>query len=219
MTFFLFGGLSSRFLAHAKVESLKSKEAAEQRMLKKRSWFSFRWFVINYPLICLKQFYILSFIFLKFLICCSYLSYLCHILDFCPVFPCYLRSTATADVSAGDTSEEANTLEDQLTREEWQAINKLLSYQPDEELVLQYGKENMIQYLLDVSISRAAARIIDIDHTEIVCGRFENLCVSTKLKHRNSHCDVTLKFYGLSAPEGSLAQVCAYFECHLSEWS
>lgn len=147
-----------RFLAHAKVESLKSKEAAEQRMLKKRSWFSFRW------------------------------------------------STATADVSAGDTSEEANTLEDQLTREEWQAINKLLSYQPDEELVLQYGKENMIQYLLDVSISRAAARIIDIDHTEIVCGRFENLCVSTKLKHRNSHCDVTLKFYGLSAPEGSLAQ-------------
>ncbi|XP_075085926.1 uncharacterized protein LOC107782497 [Nicotiana tabacum] len=147
-----------RFLAHAKVESLKSKEAAEQRMLKKRSWFSFRW------------------------------------------------STATADVSAGDTSEEANTLEDQLTREEWQAINKLLSYQPDEELVLQYGKENMIQYLLNVSISRAAARIIDIHHTEIVCGRFENLCVSTKLKHRNSHCDVTLKFYGLSAPEGSLAQ-------------
>lgn len=113
-------------------------------------------------------------------------------------------------MSAGDTSEEANTLEDQLTREEWQAINKLLSYQPDEELVLQYGKENMIQYLLNVSISRAAARIIDIHHTEIVCGRFENLCVSTKLKHRNSHCDVTLKFYGLSAPEGSLAQVCAY---------
>ncbi|KAJ8532740.1 hypothetical protein K7X08_015629 [Anisodus acutangulus] len=147
-----------RFLAHAKVESLKSKEAAEQRMLRKRSWFSFGW------------------------------------------------STATADVSAGDTSEEAITLEDQLTREEWQAINKLLSYQPDEESVLQHGKENMIQYLLNVSISRAAARIIDIDHTEIVGGRFENLCVSTKLKHRNSHCDLTLKFYGLSAPEGSLAQ-------------
>ncbi|KAL3358176.1 hypothetical protein AABB24_015358 [Solanum stoloniferum] len=147
-----------RFLAHAKVESLKSKEAAEQRMLRKRSWFSFTW------------------------------------------------STDTADVSAGDTSEEANTLEDQLTREEWQAINKLLSYQPDEELALQHGKENMIHYLLNVSISRAAARIIDIDQIEIVGGRFENLCVSTKLKHRNSHCDLTLKFYGLYAPEGSLAQ-------------
>ncbi|KAK4730781.1 hypothetical protein R3W88_023769 [Solanum pinnatisectum] len=147
-----------RFLAHAKVESLKSKEAAEQRMLRKRSWFSFTW------------------------------------------------STDTADVSAGDTSEEANTLDDQLTREEWQAINKLLSYQPDEELALQHGKENMIHYLLNVSISRAAARIIDIDQIEIVGGRFENLCVSTKLKHRNSHCDLTLKFYGLYAPEGSLAQ-------------
>ncbi|KAH0635119.1 hypothetical protein KY284_037905 [Solanum tuberosum] len=147
-----------RFLAHAKVESLKSKEAAEQRLLRKRSWFSFTW------------------------------------------------STDTADVSAGDTSEEANTLEDQLTREEWQAINKLLSYQPDEELALQHGKENMIHYLLNVSISRAAARIIDIHQIEIVGGRFENLCVSTKLKHRNSHCDLTLKFYGLYAPEGSLAQ-------------
>lgn len=121
-------------------------------------------------------------------------------------------------MSAGDASEEANTLEDQLTREEWQAINKLLSYQPDEELALQHGKENMIQYLLNVSISRAAARIIDIDHIEIVGGRFENLCVSTKLKHRNSHCDLTLKFYGLYAPEGSLAQVCL-FKCRLSEWS
>ncbi|KAF3669670.1 hypothetical protein FXO38_07472 [Capsicum annuum] len=147
-----------RFLAHAKVESLKSKEAAEQRMLRKRSWFSFGW------------------------------------------------STDTADVSAGDTSEEAKTLEDQLTREEWQAINNLLSYQPDEELALQHGKENMIQYLINVSISRAAARIIDIGEIEIVGGRFENLCVSTKIKHRNSHCDLTLKFYGLYAPEGSLAQ-------------
>ncbi|XP_015087740.1 uncharacterized protein LOC107031055 isoform X1 [Solanum pennellii] len=147
-----------RFLAHAKVESLKSKEAAEQRMLRKRSWFSFTW------------------------------------------------STDTADVSAGDTSKEANTMEDQLTREEWQAINKLLSYQPDEELALQHGKENVIHYLLNVSISRAAARIIDIDQIEIVGGRFENLCVSTKLKNRNSHCDLTLKFYGLYAPEGSLAQ-------------
>lgn len=121
-------------------------------------------------------------------------------------------------MSPGNTAEETNTPKDQLTREEWQAINKLLSYQPDEELALQHGKENMIKYFLNVSISRAAARIIDIDHVEIVGGRFENLRVSTKIKHRNTHCDLTLKFYGLYAPEGSLAQVCL-FKMHLSEWS
>ena len=32
-------------LIHAKVESAKSKEAAEQRRLKKKGWLSFRWFV------------------------------------------------------------------------------------------------------------------------------------------------------------------------------
>ncbi|AAF79523.1 F21D18.20 [Arabidopsis thaliana] len=34
-----------RLLAHAKVESVKSKEAAEQRKLKKGGWFSFNWSV------------------------------------------------------------------------------------------------------------------------------------------------------------------------------
>lgn len=34
-----------RLLAHAKVESAKLKEAAEQRRLKKRSWLSFSWYV------------------------------------------------------------------------------------------------------------------------------------------------------------------------------
>lgn len=96
-----------------------------------------------------------------------------------------------------------------MTKEEWQAINKLLSYQPDEDMTLQHGKEtqNTINYLINVSIGRAAAKIINVDQTEILCGRFENLNVSTKLKHRTIHCDVSLKFYGLSAPEGSLAQV------------
>ena len=68
--------------------------------------------------------------------------------------------------------------------------------------------QNMIQLLVIVSIGRAAARIISINQTEIVCGRFEQLQVSTKFKHRSTHCDVLLKFYGLSAPEGSLAEVC-----------
>nr|GMC90754.1 vacuolar protein sorting-associated protein 13A-like isoform X2 [Ipomoea batatas] len=153
-----------RFLAHAKVESVKSKEAAEQRHLRNRSWFSFTW------------------------------------------------RASSEDVSAGETSEESKSVEDRLTKEEWQAINKLLSYQPDEDVTLQHGKEmqNTINYLINVSIGRAAATIINVDQTEILCGRFENLNVSTKLKHRTIHCDVSLKFYGLSAPEGSLAQsVCS----------
>lgn len=70
----------------------------------------------------------------------------------------------------------------------------------------------MIHYLINVSVSHAAARIISISQTEIICGRFEELNLSTKLKQRSTQCDVTLKLYGLSAPEGLLAQVCAL--CH-----
>ncbi|CAK9187593.1 unnamed protein product [Ilex paraguariensis] len=150
-----------RFIAHAKVESVKSKEAAEQRLLKKRSWFSFPW------------------------------------------------RTPTGDASEGNTSERSQLLEERLTKEEWQAINNLLSNQPDEDMTSHSGKDlqNMIHYLVNVQIGQAAARIISINQTEIACGRFEQLHVSTKIKHRTTHCDVTLKFYGLSAPEGSLAQV------------
>ncbi|CAI9119065.1 OLC1v1020728C1 [Oldenlandia corymbosa var. corymbosa] len=154
-----------RLLAHAKVESAKSKEAAEQKMLRKKSWFSFKW------------------------------------------------GSASDEVSSGNASDGSSpVVQEKLTKEEWHAINKLLSYQSDEDLTLHHGKElqNMIRYLVDVSISRAAARIINIHDTEIACGTFENLHVSTKLKHRSTHCDLTLKFYGLSAPEGSLAQsVCS----------
>ena len=69
----------------------------------------------------------------------------------------------------------------------------------------------MIHFLVTVNVSRAAARIVSINHTEIICGRFEQLEVSTKFRHRSTHCDVLLKFYGLSAPEGSLAEVCLLF--------
>ncbi|KAF3970469.1 hypothetical protein CMV_005848 [Castanea mollissima] len=149
-----------RLLAHAKVESVKSKEAAEQRRLKRRSWFSFRW------------------------------------------------NADAEDDSVGDASEGSQLTEERLTKEEWQAINNLLSHQPDDELTSHSGKDmqNMIQFLVTVSIGQAAARIININQTEIVCGRFEQLHVSTKFKHRSTHCDVLLRFYGLSAPEGSLAQ-------------
>lgn len=44
-----------RLLAHAKTESLKTKEAAEQRRLKKKGWFSFGWLVatlFSYPFPC-----------------------------------------------------------------------------------------------------------------------------------------------------------------------
>ncbi|KAL7205858.1 hypothetical protein ACSBR2_018723 [Camellia fascicularis] len=107
-----------RFLAHAKVESVKSKEAAEQRMLKKKGWFPFRWYT-------------------------------------------------PGDTSVMDASGGSESMQERLTKEEWQAINQ----------------------------------------TEIVCGRFEQLLVSTKFKHRSTHCDVTLRFYGLSALKGSLVQV------------
>ncbi|KAH9684016.1 C2 domain-containing protein [Citrus sinensis] len=153
-----------RLLAHAKVESVKLKEAAEQRQLKKKSWFPFTWL------------------------------------------------TNSKDPSVGDASEESQLTEERLTNEEWQAINKLLSYQPGEESTSYSGKDmqNMIQYLVMVSIGQAAARIISINQTEILCGRFEQLHVSTKFKHRSIQCDVSLRFYGLSAPEGSLAEsVCS----------
>lgn len=68
----------------------------------------------------------------------------------------------------------------------------------------------MIKLLVTISVGQAAARIIDVNQMEIVCGRFEQLHVSTKFKHRSIYCDVLLKFYGLSAPEGSLAQVYFY---------
>ncbi|XP_052204938.1 uncharacterized protein LOC127809843 isoform X2 [Diospyros lotus] len=149
-----------RFLAHAKVESVKSKEAAEQKMLAKRSWFSFG------------------------------------------------RRAPSEDDSVGDASDKSESVQERLTKEEWQAINQLLSYQPVEEFSSQFGKDslNMIHFLVNVSIGQAAARIININQTEIICGRFEQLHVSSKFKHRTMHCDVTLRFYGLSAPEGSLAQ-------------
>lgn len=119
------------------------------------------------------------------------------------------RSSSSDDGSVTDASEEPQLTEERLTKEEWQAINKLLSYQPDEESNLPSGKEmqNMVQFLVNISIGQAAARIISMNQTEIVCGRFEQLAVTTKFRQRSILCDVSLKFYGLNAPEGSLAQV------------
>ncbi|XP_022721975.1 uncharacterized protein LOC111279261 isoform X3 [Durio zibethinus] len=150
-----------RLLAHAKVESVKSKEAAERRRLQKKSWFSLRW------------------------------------------------RTQSEDASDGNALDGSQLTEERLTKEEWQAINKLLSYQPDEDFMSHSGKDlqNMIRHLVTVSISQAAVRIININQTEIVCGRFEQLNVSAKFKHRSTHCDVRLRFYGVSAPEGSIAQI------------
>ncbi|GAB2300237.1 hypothetical protein Dimus_034275 [Dionaea muscipula] len=147
-----------RLLAHAKVESLKSKEAAEHK--RRNSWFSFSW---QSPV------------------------------------------EGSSDV---DDSNAAELTERKFTKEEWQAINNLLSYQPEEELTLHSGKDmpNVIQFLIDVSICQAAAKIIDLNKTEIICGRFEQLNVSTKFKHQSTQCDVSLRFYGLSSPEGSLAE-------------
>ncbi|XP_044499300.1 uncharacterized protein LOC123220770 isoform X3 [Mangifera indica] len=144
-----------RLLAHAKLESVKSKEEAEQRWFKKKSWFPFTWLA-----------------------------------------------------NSEEVSEKSKLVEESLTNEEWQTINKLLSYQSGEELMPHSGKDmqNMIKYLVTVSIGQAAARIMSINETEILCGRFEQLHVSTKVKHHSTHCDILLKFCGLSSPEGSLAE-------------
>ncbi|KAB2604886.1 hypothetical protein D8674_042145 [Pyrus ussuriensis x Pyrus communis] len=117
--------------------------------------------------------------------------------------------TPAEDSAIVDASKGSQLVEERLTKEEWQAIHKLLSYQPEES---HSGKDvqNMIRFLVTVSVGQAAARIIDINQTEVVCCRFEQLQVSTKFKNRSTYCDVSLKFYGLSAPEGSLAQsVCS----------
>ncbi|KAK3154093.1 hypothetical protein QOZ80_2BG0185880 [Eleusine coracana subsp. coracana] len=109
-----------------------------------------------------------------------------------------------------DTTQLQQQLDEkeQLTKEEWQAINKLLSYQPDEDLSFPVEKvsPNTIRFLVEVSIGQAAARIINIDQTEVLCGRFEQLLVVTKLYPKSTQCDITLKYCGLSSPEGSLAQ-------------
>lgn len=122
------------------------------------------------------------------------------------------RGADAEEVPLHNAYEEPQFMEEKLTREEWQAINKLLSYQPDEEIAPSSSKDmqNMMKLLVTITIGHAAARIISVNQMEIVCGRFEQLHVSTKFKHRSIYCDVLLKFYGLSAPEGSLAQVYLY---------
>ncbi|KAI3512412.1 hypothetical protein L1887_19727 [Cichorium endivia] len=142
-----------RFLAHAKVESVKSKE---EGMKKKDGWFSsFGW--------------------------------------------------KNEDEDGSDGSQ---TSQEGLSKDEWQTINNLLSFQPDEDVATQSGKDmpNMTQRLVLVTIGQAAARVINIKEIEMVCGRFEQLQVSAKFKHKSIYCDLTLKYYGLSAPEGSLCQ-------------
>ncbi|KAL8120496.1 hypothetical protein AgCh_017611 [Apium graveolens] len=66
--------------------------------------------------------------------------------------------------------------------------------------------QNRTRYLIDILVGCAASKIVNISQTEIVCGRFEQLHVSTKLKHGSTHFDLTLKYYDVSSPEGSLAQ-------------
>lgn len=126
--------------------------------------------------------------------------------------PFFCRRADSEETSLSDASEEQQLAEEKLTKEEWQAINKLLSCQPEEELIIRSAKDgqNMVQYLVTVSIGQAAARVISVNQVEIICGRFEQLDVSTKFRHRSVYCDVLLKFYGLSAPEGPLTQVCFF---------
>ncbi|XP_020520361.1 uncharacterized protein LOC18430003 [Amborella trichopoda] len=149
-----------RLLAHAKVESVKSKEAAQSRRQMKRSWWPFGW------------------------------------------------RSSSGDTPIVEYSKESHLLEDRLTKEEWLAINKILSYQSDEEMNFPFGKDsqNTIHFLVNISIGQAAARIINIRQTEIICGRFEHLQICTKFCPKSIQCNIKLRFYGLSSPEGSIVQ-------------
>ncbi|KAK8929011.1 hypothetical protein KSP39_PZI017866 [Platanthera zijinensis] len=118
-------------------------------------------------------------------------------------------STSSGQSSVESISSESQLVEDEkLIKQEWQAINELLSYRPDEDIPSPGGKDkqNMIQVQVDVSIGKAAARIVSISQTEIVYGSFELLNLTTKMFHKSVHCDVSLKCYGLSSPEGQLSQ-------------
>lgn len=122
-----------------------------------------------------------------------------------------IRGSASGDGPVESVSSEAKLdAEEDLSKDEWQAISKMLSYKEDDNMTSIHGKDlqDMIKVLVDVSVGQAAARIININQTEIACGRFEELHVKTKMFPKSVHCDVSLKFYGLSSPEGRLAQVC-----------
>ncbi|PTQ34792.1 hypothetical protein MARPO_0076s0036 [Marchantia polymorpha] len=153
-----------RLLAHAKVESAKSNEAAvERERVRKSSWWSFGWGGVDGN-----------------------------------------RSNASASVKG----EAESTVPGQLTKEEWNKINDLLSYRPDEDLSTLSDPEapNMLQTALEVSIKRSAASLLDKEEREILCGTFETLQVSLMRYPKTEKCDVKLKFYGLSAPEGRLIE-------------
>ncbi|KAH9312824.1 hypothetical protein KI387_027859, partial [Taxus chinensis] len=155
-----------RLLAHARVESARSKEVAlERERARKSSWWSFGW------------------------------------------------GTATRESNPSIASEESQGVSDspvpgRLTKEEWNKLNDLLRYDPLEEFSVLSDKEppNMVQVALDATIRQSAARIVNNQKLEIMCGKFENLQVGLRLYPKSIHCDLKLKFYGLSAPEGSLIQ-------------
>ncbi|ERN01900.1 hypothetical protein AMTR_s00089p00160720 [Amborella trichopoda] len=118
------------------------------------------------------------------------------------------RRSSSGDTPIVEFSKESHLLEDRLTKEEWLAINKILSYQSDEEMNFPFGKDsqNTIHFLVNISIGQAAARIINIRQTEIICGRFEHLQICTKFCPKSIQCNIKLRFYGLSSPEGSIVQ-------------
>ncbi|KAL3679175.1 hypothetical protein R1sor_022131 [Riccia sorocarpa] len=153
-----------RLLAHAKVESAKSKaEAAVRReRVKKSAWWSFGWGGVDAD-----------------------------------------RSSN----NAGLKGEAETAVPGQLTKEEWNQINELLSYNPDEDLSLSRPEApNMLQTALEVTVGRGAASLLDKEGTEILCGTFEDLQVSLMRYPKTEQCDVKLKYYGLSAPEGRLIE-------------
>jgi vacuolar protein sorting-associated protein 13A/C len=149
--------LGCRLLAHARVESAKSKEAAiERERLRNSPWWTFGWGTLN---------------------------------------PAATTHKETEVTPIGH-----------LTNEEWNKINSLLSYQPEEDTSKQEAPD-MMQFALDVRVQQCTARVLDRKKMEILCGTFEDLQVGLKVYPKTLACEGKLQFYGLSAPEGVLIEV------------
>lgn len=118
----------------------------------------------------------------------------------------WLSCRGTLNPAATTHKETEVTPIGHLTNEEWNKINSLLSYQPEEDTSKQEAPD-MMQFALDVRVQQCTARVLDRKKMEILCGTFEDLQVGLKVYPKTLACEGKLQFYGLSAPEGVLIEV------------
>lgn len=89
-----------------------------------------------------------------------------------------------------------------------------MSYKPGEEASQEAA--NMLQITYSVTIQRSAARVLDRNNVEILCGTFVNLQVGLRMYPKTVQSELRLQFYGLSAPEGPLLEVSTVYFLQLN---